>query len=114
MSEELQMDGTSVGTKPVKLEALKLDAEEQGDSLFNGNLKLVRNVKIKLSAIIGGAEITVGELFELRDGSVLKLDKETQQPIEVFLGDNLVAIGNLVVVGDHFGVGITKVVNQKP
>lgn len=87
----------------------------QGPTLLGANLQLIQGVKIKLSARIGEAEISVGELFSLKDGSVIKLDRLIDEPIDILLDGKTVARGKLVVTEDYFGVNITEIpqVNAK-
>ena len=80
-----------------------------GPALFDGPLALVRNVKVRLSTSLGAASLTVAELAELRDGSVLALDKGLDEVLDLVLEGQTIARGRLVAVGDHFGVCITEV-----
>ena len=76
--------------------------------LFPGNLELIQGLKVTLSVSIGRSEISVAELFALKEESLLKLDKATNDPVEIWLDSRLVGRGELVVVGDNFGVRITE------
>lgn len=77
--------------------------------MFANNIDLVKNVKVKLTAVLGDSEITVDELFGLTQGSVVKLDKETTMPINIELEGKIIARGTLVAVDDNFGVQITEI-----
>ena len=76
--------------------------------LFQGNLDLIQGLKVSLSVSLGRSEITVAELFGLKEEALLKLDKGTNEPVEIYLDSRLVGRGELVVVGDNFGVRITE------
>ena len=93
--------------RPIKLQELG-SAHGAGPALFADKLDLIQGVKLRLMASVGRAELSVAELFALKEGSVLGLDKTTDEPVEIFLDDKLVARGELVVVGDHFGVRLTE------
>ncbi len=80
-----------------------------GESIFGRNLELIRGVKVRLEVVMGECEMSVAELFELRDGSVVKLDREVNAPVDILLDGNLVARGTLVAVDDNFGVCITEI-----
>ena len=73
------------------------------------NLELIHNLKVHLSATVGRCELTVKELFDLRENSVLTLDKDTREPIEVLLDGRVIARGVLVAVDDCFGVKLTDI-----
>lgn len=85
------------------------DRALHGQTLLDGNLSLIRGVKVKLSVLIGGTTVTVGELLAMKEGAVLKLDRLANQPIDVLLDGRIVAKGCLVAVDDNFGVSITEI-----
>lgn len=99
---------TQTEVKPVELQPIP-EQSASGKTLLNGNLKLIGNVKVKVRAVIGEAELTVAELFALKEGSSLKLDVAANAPIDIYLDDNLIAKGDLVVVDDNFGIKITEI-----
>ena len=104
-SEEQQMKPTVQYASLTEIPA----REPQGPTLLGANLQLIQGVKVKLTARIGKAEISVGELFSLKDGSVIKLDRLTDDPIDILLDGRIVARGKLVVSDDYFGVSITEI-----
>lgn len=84
-----------------------------GAPLFDGPLGLVKNVKVKLTTSLGAASLTVAELAELKDGSILALDKGVDDTMELVLEGQTIAHGRLVAVGDHFGICITEVASAR-
>jgi flagellar motor switch protein FliN/FliY len=82
-----------------------------GREFLSGNMQLIKDIKVKVTITVGRAELTVAELFALKDDSVLKLDAATTDPVEVLLDGKIIARGNLVVVGEKFGVSITEIVS---
>jgi flagellar motor switch protein FliN/FliY len=86
-------------------------AQEISDAkpMFENNIDLVKNVKVQLSVVLGDAELTVDELFNLKNGSVVTIDKETTQPLEIVLEGKVIARGTLVAVDDNFGIKITEI-----
>jgi len=93
--------------KSVELQDLS-EGSEGARTLFPGNLDLISGLKVNLSVAVGRSEITVAELFALKEESLLKLDTGTNDPVEIYLDSRLVGRGELVVVGDNFGVRITE------
>lgn len=96
----------------VVLSDLPAGAQPAGTPVAQGNLSLVEGVKVRVDACLGGAEMTVGELFALKNDSVVALDAALDAPIELRLGGKLVALGQLVAVDDRFGLRITEIVAQ--
>lgn len=99
---------TSNMVKPTSLAEIP-HAEPTGPAIIGNNLQLIQSVKITLMARIGDAEISVGELFSLKDGSVIKLDRLTTDPVDILLDGQVVARGKLVAVDDHFGISISEI-----
>lgn len=77
--------------------------------IFSNNIDLVKNVKVQLTAKLGDCEMTVDELFKLKSGSVVTLDKETNMPLEIELEGKVVARGKIVAVDDNFGIQISEI-----
>jgi len=103
------MPGTGrQSVRPVQLEKLE-ERPDAGRALADGNLDLVQDVKVRLTMSVGGTELSIGELYALKEGALLKLDKATADPIDIFLDARLVARGELMVAGDHFAVRITEI-----
>lgn len=70
-----------------------------------------RNVSVEVSAWIGKTRLTFGELSDLRPGQVVELDQAIGTPIEIVLNREVViARGEVVEVGDEYGVRITEIV----
>jgi flagellar motor switch protein FliN len=58
---------------------------------------------------IGRTSMTVQEVLALGTGSVVQLDRMVGEPVDVYVGDRKLAQGEVVVVGEHFGVRISSV-----
>jgi len=77
-------------------------------------LAALSGVKAELSIRAGSAVSTVGELLSLKQGAVLAMDTPLNAAFDVLLGDSLVARGELVAVGEHFGIRITELAEHSP
>lgn len=66
------------------------------------------DIKARLQVSVGEAVMTVGELGRAKLGQVLALDREVDADVDVMLEGRLVARGQLVAVGEHFGVRLTE------
>lgn len=71
------------------------------------DLKVFHAVKVRLQVVVGGLEMTIGDLSRLQQSAVLKLDRLADAPLDITLDGQVVARGHLVAVGDHFGVRVT-------
>lgn len=75
-------------------------------------LKMILDVPLKVSVEIGRTKMLVNDLLQLGQGSVIELDKIAGEPMEILINDKLVAMGEVVVVNEKFGVRLTDVVSQ--
>jgi flagellar motor switch protein FliN len=100
---------SSEGTvRPVQLQELDVPAATKG-SATDGGLELVEDVKVRLTISVGGTEMSIADLYALKEGELLPLDKGTNEPVDVYLGEKLVARGELMVSGENFAVRITEI-----
>lgn len=75
------------------------------------NIDLVLDVPVTVSLRVGSTEITIRDLVQLVEGSVVALDREAGEPLDVLVNGTLIAHGEIVVVDDAFGVRLTDVVS---
>lgn len=76
--------------------------------LLGSVLPFLGSVKVKVCVRVGSVETSVAELLQLKQGSVLALDRLVDQPLDVLVDEHVVARGVLVAVGEHFGVRISE------
>lgn len=81
----------------------------KGHPVFDENHELIRNIKVRLTVAVGTCALTVKDLLGLKEGSVLTLDKGTREPVDLLLDGKIVARGELIAIGDNFGVRISEV-----
>ncbi len=74
-----------------------------------GRLAALAGVQTSLTVVAGHASSTVGELLVLKEGMLLQMDTALNAPFDICLGATVVARGQLVAVGDQFGIRITEV-----
>ncbi len=67
------------------------------------------DLTLPISIELGRTSMTVQEILRLGRGSVIQLDRLAGEPIDIFVGDRRFAEGEVVVLGEHFGVRITRV-----
>jgi flagellar motor switch protein FliN len=93
-----------------KIKLAELDESAvTGRKLLGDNIELIRNVRVRLTVSVGQSEVTVKDLFDLKENAVLPLDRSVREPVDVLLDGKVVARGNLVAVGENFGVQISEI-----
>jgi flagellar motor switch protein FliN/FliY len=108
MTESAAADENGKSVRRVKLGEFEENGSA-GNALFAGNMDLIRNVKVRLTVSVGHCEVSVKDLFALKENSVLTLDRKTREPIEIMLDGKVVARGTLVAVDDSFGIRISEI-----
>jgi flagellar motor switch protein FliN len=107
VSEDSKQEGSVESTRSIKLQEIEEQAAS-GKRVFSPNLELIQGVKVGLSVAVGECEITVAELFALKEGSILQLDRGSDELVDIFMDSKLIGRGELVVVGESFGVRIVE------
>lgn len=77
--------------------------------LEEGSLAALSDLSLSVSVRIGTISLTVAELLELSKDAVITLDQRVDEPVQVVVGERVVALGELVSVGDEMGVRITEI-----
>lgn len=77
------------------------------------NLMLLMNVPLTVSIEIGSARRKVKEILEFTPGTIIELEKQSSEPVDVIVNGNLIARGDIVVIDDNFAVRITEIVKSK-
>ncbi len=74
------------------------------------NFRLLQDVDVKLTVEIGSTNLTLRELLALGEASVIELDRHANELLDVFVNGTLIGRGEVVTVGDKFGVRMTELV----
>jgi flagellar motor switch protein FliM len=90
-------------------EALDLAELAQNGGGEAGALSSLFHVTLPVSIELGRARMSVQEVLELGRGSVVPLDRLVGEPVDVIVGDRRFAEGEVVVIGEQFGVRITRI-----
>ncbi len=72
-------------------------------------LHTLLDVSLPVAIEFGRTNMTVQEVLELGTGSVIQLERMVGEPIDIYVSDRKLAEGEVVVVGEHFGVRITRI-----
>lgn len=74
------------------------------------NLDLLLDVSLNVTVELGRKEMRFGEVLNLGKGSLVELNKIADEPVDIYVNQSKIAEGEVVVVDDHFGVRITRLV----
>jgi len=84
------------------------DAAPAGEDV---NLEVILEVPVSLSMEVGRTSISIRNLLQLNQGSVVELDRMAGEPLDVLVNGTLVAHGEVVVVNEKFGIRLTDVIS---
>ena len=74
-----------------------------------GDLRRLSAVPVDLSVEVGRSRMTVGETLELRQGSIITLDRMAGEPVDLLVNGKPIARGEVVVIDEEFGLRVTEV-----
>ncbi|WP_426349118.1 flagellar motor switch phosphatase FliY [Alloiococcus sp. CFN-8] len=77
----------------------------------NKNIELILDVPLEISVVLGKTKKSIREILNLGVGSLVELDKLAEEPVEILVNGKKVALGEVVVVDENFGVRITSIVS---
>src|ERR1051325_3850027 len=75
-----------------------------------GDLATVFDVPVSISAVLGRSSMSVAQLLQLAQGSVLELDRKVGEAIDIYVNNRLVARGEVVIVDERLGVTMTEII----
>ncbi|WP_353978874.1 flagellar motor switch protein FliN [Salinicola endophyticus] len=84
--------------------------DEGGPSHSTRDLGVIMDIPVKLSVELGRTRITIKQLLELAQGSVVELDGLAGEPMDILINGYLIAQGEVVVVDDKYGIRITEII----
>ena len=97
-------------------EATELEEFGSEDIAFSAEhqkkLDGILDIPVVISMEVGRSQISIRNLLQLNQGSVVELDRIAGEPLDVMVNGTLIAHGEVVVVNDKFGIRLTDVISQ--
>lgn len=75
------------------------------------NMDVILDIPVTLSMEVGSTNISIRNLLQLNQGSVIELDRLAGEPLDVLVNGTLIAHGEVVVVNEKFGIRLTDVIS---
>ena len=105
----VEQDQASAGGTDAEVHDAQLGEVTDGGVHANNQIDLLLDTTTPVEACLGRRDLPVGQLLQLGPGSVVELDRQLGEPIELLLRGQRFALGRLVIVGERLGVRITEV-----
>jgi flagellar motor switch protein FliN len=77
------------------------------------DIRMLLEVPLQIAVELGRTRLTIRELLELSQGSILELDRHAGEPVDVLVNGRPLARGEVVVIDEEFGIRITDVVSEE-
>ncbi|WP_062067024.1 flagellar motor switch protein FliN [Cellvibrio sp. OA-2007] len=107
MAEQADVDETMANT--VSFDELKNEVSKQAPG--SPDLDVILDIPVSISMEVGRTSITIRNLLQLNQGSVIELDRLAGEPLDVLVNGTLIAHGEVVVVNEKFGIRMTDVIS---
>ncbi|MCL1066541.1 flagellar motor switch protein FliN [Shewanella olleyana] len=99
VAEQVELDELVDESAPI--------SQEEADKLDS-----IMDIPVTISMEVGRSFISIRNLLQLNQGSVVELDRVAGEPLDVMVNGTLIAHGEVVVVNDKFGIRLTDVISQ--
>ena len=80
---------------------------------MQGQLERLLDIEVDVSLRFGSRELVIRELLATGPGDVLELDRTISDPVDLVVGDKIVARGEVVLVNGNFGLRVTEVAEPR-
>ncbi|MEH6556577.1 MAG: flagellar motor switch protein FliN [Oceanicoccus sp.] len=105
----LSESGVADGAKALEMDELTSAATNSSGGA--PDLDVIMDIPVNISMEVGNTEISIRNLLQLNQGSVIELDRLAGEPLDVLVNGTLIAHGEVVVVNDKFGIRMTDVIS---
>lgn len=78
-------------------------------ALVNKNMELLMNIPLAVTVEIGSAKRKIKDILKLGAGSIIELEKQAGDPVDILVNGQMIARGDVVVIDDSFGVRINEI-----
>ncbi|WP_244640854.1 flagellar motor switch protein FliN [Pelagibacterium lentulum] len=90
-------------------------ADTENEDMASGersadDLEAVFDVPVRLSVVLGRTKMPVSNLLKMDVGSVVELDRQVGEAVDIYVNDRIVARGEIVLVDGRLGVTMTEII----
>lgn len=107
-------DGPSLADMADQLEEMQPGAkdmqQESNEDRNAADLEAVFDVPVRISAVLGRTRMPVAKLLQMDAGTIVELDRQVGEAIDIYVNDRLVARGEIVLVENKLGITMTEII----
>ncbi|CAI8306652.1 MAG: Flagellar motor switch protein FliN [Rhodobiaceae bacterium UBA7378] len=114
-NDEMQTAGedSPVETPAEAPAAAPVGQSRDGERVGFENLRVLENINVELTVVVGSAEMKIRDLLRLNEGSVIELDRLAGDPLDILANGTIIAKGEVVMVGERFGIRFSEIVDPE-
>ncbi len=71
------------------------------------------DVPVRVDVVLGEARMPIEDLMNLTSGEIVALEKSTNEPVDIYVSDRLMARGRLIIADGQLGVKLSEIVDEK-
>lgn len=109
VEEDAEQDAEQDAIESIGLE--EFDSQPDAGKTDNPELEIILDIPVTISMEVGSTSITIRNLLQLNQGSVIELDRLAGEPLNVLVNGTLIAHGEVVVINEKFGIRMTDVIS---
>jgi len=98
---------------PQEVVHVEPESAAENVSIQTENLDLLMDVALDVTVELGRKEMTFEEILQLSKGALIELTKVADGPVDIYVNRSKIAEGEVVVIDEHFGVRITRILNTE-
>jgi flagellar motor switch protein FliN/FliY len=106
-SEQDERKKASITIRPVQYSNL----ERVANIVSQGNIGLLLDIDMEVSVELGRTKDQIRKVLGYSEGTIIELEKQAGEPVDILVNDHLIAKGEVMVMDDMFGVRITQILN---
>ena len=91
----------------------KVDASAATDAGFGRNMSLLADIPVRMSVEVGATQLRLAEIMSLSEGSVVQLDRQADDLLDIMVNGTLVARGEGVTVNGRYGVRVVEIASAE-
>jgi flagellar motor switch protein FliN len=111
--QEANSASETLPNRTVDARAPKAFAEVASGDSSSANLDLLLDIELQASLRFGGREMLLSEILDMAPGDVVSLDRPVHAPVDLVVGDRIVARGEVVLVDGNYGLRVTEVAEPR-
>ena len=110
VEEQVAPEQSSVADSKTKAQAAEFtEAVDSPTTGASSSIDILLDMSVPVTVTIGSTQVPIRRLLHLGPGSVIKLDRPVDSPMDLYLKDTKFATGSIVVVDGHFAVKIKQI-----